>query len=201
MPANRRPPKTTLTLAVLELLNEAPMHPYEMKQKMHERGTERAIPSKGASIYDAVERLTRAGFIEPVVTNREGRRPERTIYQLTPAGADELDSWLRQLLEEPSREFPRFAAALMFLGALRRKDEAIKVLERRASAFEAQIAASDAMIRDLPADLPRLFIIEEDYAQAMRRAELDWLRRTVAELKDGSLEWPQMIQGNEWPMS
>ena len=201
MPTNRRPPKTTLTLAVLELLNEAPMHPYEMKQKMHERGTERAIPSKGASIYDAVERLTRAGFIEPVVTNREGRRPERTIYQLTPAGADELDSWLRQLLEEPSREFPRFAAALMFLGALRRKDEAIKVLERRASAFEAQIAASDAMIRDLPADLPRLFIIEEDYAQAMRRAELDWLRRTVAELKDGSLEWPQMIQGNEWPMS
>jgi DNA-binding PadR family transcriptional regulator len=201
MPTNRRPPKTTLTLAVLELLNEAPMHPYEMKQKMHERGTERAIPSKGASIYDAVERLTRAGFIEPVVTNREGRRPERTIYQLTPAGADELDSWLRQLLEEPSREFPRFAAALMFLGALRRKDEAIKVLERRASAFEAQIAASDAMIRDLPADLPRLFVIEEDYAQAMRRAELDWLRRTVAELKDGSLEWPQMIQGNEWPMS
>lgn len=177
------------------------MHPYEMKQKMHERGIERAIPSKGASIYDTVERLTRAGFIEPVVTNREGRRPERTIYQLTSAGADELDSWLRQLLEEPSREFPRFTAALMFLGALRRKEEAIKVLERRAAAFEAQIASSDAIIRDLPVDLPRLFVIEEEYAQAMRRAELEWLRRTIAELKDGSLEWPKMIEGHEWPMS
>jgi len=201
MPTNRRPPKTTLTLAVLELLAEGPMHPYEMKQKMHERGTERAIPSKGASIYDAVERLTRAGFIEPVVTNREGRRPERTIYQLTPAGADELDSWLHELLEEPSREFPRFTAALMFLGALRRRDEAIKVLERRAAAFEAQIASSNAIIRDLPADLPRLFVIEEEYAQAMRRAELDWLRRTVAELTDGTLEWPKFIEEHPWPMS
>jgi DNA-binding PadR family transcriptional regulator len=201
MPTNRRLPKTTLALAVLELLNEAPMHPYEMKQKMHERGIERAIPSKGASIYDTVERLTRAGFIEPVVTNREGRRPERTIYQLTPSGTDELDTWLRQLLEEPSHEFPRFAAALMFLGALRRKEEAIRVLERRAAAFEAQIAASDAITREIPADLPRLFLIEDEYAQAMRRAELDWLRRTIAELKDGSLEWPQMIEGHDWPMS
>ena len=201
MATNRRPPKSTLALALLELLAESPMHPYEMKQKMHERGIERAIPSKGASIYDTVERLTRAGFIEPVVTNREGRRPERTIYQLTPSGIDELDSWLRQLIEEPSREFPRFAAALMFLGAMRHKEEAIRVLERRAVAFEAQIAASDAMIRKIPADLPRLFVIEEEYAQAMRRAELDWLQRTVSELEDGSLEWPQMLEGHDWPMN
>ena len=50
-----------MALAVLQLVAEAPMHPYEMKQKMHERGTERAIPLKGASIYDTVERLAKAG--------------------------------------------------------------------------------------------------------------------------------------------
>ena len=33
----------------------------------------------------------------------------------------------------------------------------------------------------------------------MRRAELEWLRRTIAELKDGSLEWPQML-AQERPM-
>jgi DNA-binding PadR family transcriptional regulator len=200
MTTNRRLPRTLLALAVLELLGERPMHPYEMKQTMHERGQERAIPLKPASIYDTVERLTRAGFIEPVVTNREGRRPERTIYQLTPAGADELDSWLRQLLEEPTREYPRFGAALMFVGALRRREEAIKVFERRANAFESEIAGVDTMMRGIPPDLPRLFAIEDEYTQAMRRAELDWLRRTIAELKDGSLEWPQMLE-QERPMS
>ena len=176
------------------------MHPYEMKQRMHERGQERAIPLKQASIYDTVERLFKAGFIEPVVTNREGRRPERTIYRLTLAGADELDSWLRQLLEEPSREYPRFGAALMFVGALRHKDEAIKVLERRAIAIESEIASVDTMLRALPPELPRLFTVEDEYTQAMRRAEVDWLRRTIAELQTGSLEWPDML-AHERPMA
>jgi DNA-binding PadR family transcriptional regulator len=199
MATNRRLPRTLLALAVLQLLGERPMHPYEMKQTMLERGQHRAIPLKQASIYDTVERLFKAGFIEPVVTNREGRRPERTIYRLTLSGADELDSWLRELLEEPTREYPRFGAALMFIGALRRKEDAIKVLERRATAYEAEIASVDTMLRGLPPDLPRLFTIEDEYTQAMRRAELDWLRRTIAELKDGSLDWPEMLE-HERPM-
>lgn len=189
-----------MALAVLQLVAEAPTHPYEIKQKMHERGIDRAIPLKGASLYDTVERLAKDGLIEPIVTNRDGRRPERTIYKITQAGGDELETWLRQLLEEPSQEYPRFGAALMFIGALRRKDEAIKVLERRAVALEAEIAAVDTVIRGVPAGLPRLFLIEDEYVQAMRRAELDWLRRTVDELEAGTLEWPQMLEEFEWPM-
>ena len=200
MPTNRRLPRTLLTLAVLELLGERPMHPYEMKHTMHERGQDRAIPVKQASIYDTVERLNRAGFIEPLLTNREGRRPERTIYRLTPSGADELDSWLRELLEQPTREYPHFGAALMFLGALRHKEDAIKVLERRASLFEAEIASVDTMLRGLPPDLPRLFAIEDEYTQAIRMAELEWLRRTIAELNAGTLEWPLMHEQDR-PMS
>src|ERR1700674_1752520 len=200
MPTNRHRPRTLLALAVLELLAEAPMHPYEMKQTMQERGQQRAIPVKQASIYDTVELLTKAGLIEPLLTNRDGRRPERTVYSLTPAGADELDAWLRRLLEEPTREYPRFGAALMFLGALRQKEEAIKVFERRALAFEAEIAEVDTMLRTMvPPDLPRLFTIEEEYGQAMRRAEVEWIRRTIAELKDGTLEWPEMLE-RERPM-
>jgi DNA-binding PadR family transcriptional regulator len=190
-----------MALAVLELLAEGPKHPYEIKQMMHERGIDRAIHLKGASVYDTVERLAKAGLVESLETNREGRRPERTIYRLTQAGAVELRSWLRQLLEEPSREYPQFGAALMFLGALGFKEDAIKVLERRAAAFEVNIAASEAIFGALPPDLPRLFVIEEEYGQAMRRAELDWLRRTVAELKDGTLEWPRVLTDNEWLMS
>ena len=52
-----------MALAVLELLAEGPKHPYEIKQLMHERGVDRAIPLKGASIYDTVERLTLAMMV------------------------------------------------------------------------------------------------------------------------------------------
>jgi DNA-binding PadR family transcriptional regulator len=179
-----------------------------MKQKIRERGIDRAIPARGASVYDAVEQLQRAGFIEPAETSRDGRRPERTIYRITSAGTDELEAWLRQMLEEPSREYPRFGAALMFLGVLHHKEEALKVLERRAAAFEVQIAAGEALLRSVReanlgyphGPLPRLFSIEEEYAQAMRRAELSWLRQTIAELKDGSLEWPPILE-SLWPVA
>ena len=46
-----------------------------------------------------------------------------------------------------------------------------------------------AMLAEVP-DFPRIFGIEEEYAQAMRKAELAWVRGTVAELLDGSLAWP-----------
>jgi hypothetical protein len=57
------------------------------------------------------------------------------------------------------------------------------------------------MLRGLPPFLPRLFAIEDEYTQAMRRAELEWIQRTIAELKEGTLEWPPMIEHLERPMS
>jgi DNA-binding PadR family transcriptional regulator len=190
-----------MALAVLELLAEGPKHPYQIVQMMHERGIDRAVHTKGASVYDMVARLATAALIEPVETTREGRRPERTVYRLTEAGADELKSSLRKALEEPTREYPQFGAALMFIGALGFKEEAIKVLERRAATFEADIAAAGALLASVPEDLPRLFLIEEDYGQAMRRAELAWLRGVIGQLIDGTLDWPQILADSEWLMS
>jgi DNA-binding PadR family transcriptional regulator len=191
-------PKTPLALAALNLLNERPMHPYEMRSLMRERGYERVFRLKEASLYDTVERLAGRGFIEPVEVNREGRRPERTIYAITESGRDELLVWLTELTSEPSPEYPTLAAALTFIYALGREG-AIAALSQRARALEAEIAKMDAyrraFVSDNP-DVPRLFGIEDEYAQAMRRAELDWVRRTMAELRDGSLRWP-VVPGEE----
>src|SRR5919201_4361446 len=192
MPNNRSLPKTPLALAVLNLLNEAPMHPYEMQVKMRERGHERAIKVKPASVYDTVERLVKLGFAEPVETTREGRRPERTVYRLTPAGADELHAWLRELIAIPSPEFPKFAAALMFIVGLRSKAEAIQLLQNRLLRVEGDIAAGDAMVRTAIGEMnvPRIFVIEDEYVQTMRRCEAEWLRGVIRELGEGTLEWP-----------
>jgi hypothetical protein len=41
-------------------------------------------------------------------------------------------------------------------------------------------------------EFPRILGIEEEYAQAMRRAELAWVRQTITELRDGTLVWPDL---------
>src|ERR687885_1375759 len=110
--------RTPLALAVLNLLHERSLHPYEMQQLMRERGHDQVIKLKGGSLYSTIERLTAAGLIEPMETSREGRRPERTVYALTEAGRDELLSWLRELVREPVKEDTQFAAGLSFIPAL-----------------------------------------------------------------------------------
>src|SRR6187551_4114033 len=77
-----------LMLMVLVLLAEAPMHPYEMQRLMQWRGKDDVVRVQRGSLYPAVERLMRAGLIEPLETERAGRRPERTVYQLTEEGRD-----------------------------------------------------------------------------------------------------------------
>lgn len=185
-------PRTPVALSVLNLLNERPMHPYEMRVLIRERGHDRAFRIRESSIYDTVSRLADRGFIEPVEVSREGRRPERTVYAITEAGRDELEAWLWELTSEPAEQYPAFAAPLMFIYALGR-DRAIAALTQRVAKLEAQVSASDAY-RDAYAanisEFPRIFGIEEEYAQVMRKAEIAWLRATVAELRDGTFPWP-----------
>src|SRR5262249_1466489 len=202
MSTNRpRLPRTPLTLAVLNLLSERSMHPYEMKTLMRERGHDAVIMLKGGSVYDTVERLQRLGFIDTVETSREGRRPERTVYAINEAGRDELKAWLRDMVAKPVNDYPQFAAALAFVVSLEARQEVISELRGRAIALEAQIAADDTMLRSMvDARIPRIFGIELEYAQEMRRAEMEWVRQFIQELKDGDL-WPDMEALRAWALA
>src|ERR1700738_2456561 len=115
MKANTGLPRTPLALAVMNLLMEQPMHPSEMKSKMKERGHDQVIKIKGGSIYDTVERLEEGGFITSQAPSREGRRPERTVYEITHTGRDEITAWLREMLAQPVDDYPQFAAGLRLL--------------------------------------------------------------------------------------
>jgi DNA-binding PadR family transcriptional regulator len=199
-PRRARPlPRTPVALSVLNLLNERPMHPYEMRTRMRERGHDRAFRIRESSVYDTVARLAERGFIEPVDVNREGRRPERTVYAITEAGRDELLVWMRELVSEPPAEAPAFAAPLMFIYSLGR-DRALAAFQQRAARLEADISSSDAYRQAFMADMPgfvRIFGIEEEYTQAMRRAELAWVRATAAELREGTFPWPTLDELEE----
>jgi DNA-binding PadR family transcriptional regulator len=184
---------------VLNLLNERPMHPYEMRSLMRERGHDRAFRIRESSVYDTVARLADRSFIEPVEVSREGRRPERTVYAITEAGRDELLAWLWELASEPAAEYPAFAAPLMFIYSLG-KDRTLAAFQQRAARLEADISASDTYRQAFTAQMPgfvRIFGIEDEYAQAMRRAELAWVRATIAELRDGMFPWPTIEELKE----
>lgn len=208
MPTNRVRSLTPLAVAVLNLLVERPMHPYEMRVLMRDRGHQRVVRLTGPSVYDTIERLCGLGLAKAGETNREGRRPERTIYRITPAGRSAIREWVRDALTEPIPEYPRFAVALAFAAAIVVPDgvapteltaeaveagrrEVISLLEQRARGLEAEIAANGARIEAALArpNLPRIFLIEDEYRQAMRHAELDWVRQLASDIQHGDV-WP-----------
>lgn len=187
MATKRELPRTPLALAVMNLLMEHPMHPYEMKAKMKERGHDQVIKIKGGSIYDTVERLEQGGFIQAQATSREGRRPEKTVYAITEAGRDEILAWLRELLAQPVNEYPQFGAALAFFACLD-KDEVVRLLKVRSALLDGQITGGEKQLRTfLDLGLPRLFLVEGEYAVAMRRGELEWVRNLIRDIEAGKL--------------
>src|SRR5438067_936296 len=72
-----------LALAVLACLYERPMHPYEVAQTLRQRAKHESIRLNYGSLYSVVEALDRRGLIRARETLREGRRPERTVYEST----------------------------------------------------------------------------------------------------------------------
>jgi hypothetical protein len=68
-------------------------------------------------------------------------------------------------------------------------EDARAQLELRAERLAAQLTETEAELANAPPDLPRLFLLEEEYRMAMLKAELNWLRDAVADLREGRLDW------------
>jgi DNA-binding PadR family transcriptional regulator len=175
-------------LTILSLLDERDMHPYEMRRLVRQRGKADQVDLRPGSLYRTIERLERAGLLEPVETTREGRFPERTIYRLSEHGREELHEWMRELLSTPMKDFPQLLGALSVLAVLE-PDDARFQLEGRLIRLEGEIAALETQVRRLRGVLPRLFMVEAEYAIALRRAELDWVKALVEDLRTGRLAW------------
>ena len=112
---SRRRVSNPLALAVLSCLHERPMHPYEISTTLRTRGKEQSIKLNYGSLYSVVESLQKHGLITSVETTREGRRPERTVYEITPAGVDEFEDWLSELLSTPVRDYHSLEAGLSLM--------------------------------------------------------------------------------------
>lgn len=163
------------------------MHGYRMQQLIKERGKDRVVNVvRRNSVTQTVDLLLRDGLIAVHETQRDQHRPARTIYRITPGGREVFQQWMREMLSSPAREFPRFPAALAFLGLFSCM-EVLSQLRARASALEYRLAEGAEVISNTA--LPRVFLIEEEYLHAMTEAELRWVRSIIDELESGKLHW------------
>ena len=198
-----QPRSNPLALAVLALVFERPMHPYEMAATLKHRRKHESIKLRYGTLYTVIDLLVTRGLIRPKETSRGGKRPERTVYALTPAGRELLRDWMRELLALPAKEFPQFEAALCLLPVLP-PDEAVALLRERAlklrdkiTQMETELAQLGEMTlaevaepeQELPAPLlgqkfPAIFAVENEYRLALTKAEFDFVTEVVRRITE-----------------
>jgi DNA-binding PadR family transcriptional regulator len=143
-----------LEVAVLGLLNESPMHGYELRKRLATLlGTFRAF-SYG-SLYPTLRRLTEAGWLteEPALDEPDGRdgRPARSrrgkrVYRLTAEGKEHLAELLAEVGPDAFDE-EGFGARLAFFSQTR-SDIRLQILEgRRRRVQEQREGLSSALTR------------------------------------------------------
>lgn len=186
----RRALDNPIVLAVLGLLLEQPSHPHQMLAELRKRSENHAAAITRGTLYNTVAALAEAGWLASQGRQRLGNRPERTVYALTEEGRDELVRRLDSQIRNPQREFSQFLGAVTYLGALG-ESGAVEALVERVQRLRQRTAADEERLTEaLAAGVPRMHVIEAEYALCLARAETAWIESVIDDLRTGSLTWP-----------
>ena len=167
-----------MRLPLLALLAKEPAHGYELKNLLEQTFGE-AYPSPNiGQIYVTLQRLERDGLVssQDVV---QATRPNKRVYELTPAGRDALTTWI----EEPS-DGPRvrddFFMKLVLSPVAGATDRMALINRQRRHYLSLMRGLSRlAADNDRGNKISRLLI---EGAMLHLQADLDWLERCQEEL-------------------
>lgn len=120
------------------------------------------------SLYGVIGRLEDEGLIVAVRTEQEGRRPARTVYEITDEGRKELGILLERALQRFGLELELFDVALLVAEPTIEPGQLRDWVERRATRVGA---ALDSLVADR-ADLKDRGLLGPVEEALMRHAEL-----------------------------
>jgi DNA-binding PadR family transcriptional regulator len=162
-------------LPLLALLAKEPAHGYELKAQLEQIFGRAYPPPNLGQIYLTLQRLERAGLVRGQAVVQTAR-PNKRVYELTPAGREAVAAWL----ESPS-DGPRVRDDFFFklaLGPLAGVTDRLGLINRQRRHYLAQMR-SLAALAPQASPVARLLV---EGAMLHVQADLDWLERCQQEL-------------------
>jgi PadR family transcriptional regulator AphA len=87
---------------VLALIDEEPRHGFSVARELKAEGSIGQVWTVARPlVYRSIEHLQSCATIEPIGTEPGAKGPVRTVFRITPAGKQELASWLDEPVEHP----------------------------------------------------------------------------------------------------
>ena len=155
----------TLELAVLGLLQETPLHGYELRKRLNLLLGWTRLLSYG-SLYPALKRMLRAGWITEVATTNALSRRQRIVYQITPAGIEFFTSEITEA-GPAAWEDETFNMRFAFFS---RTDAGVRlrILEGRRSRLQERLDRASALHGE-----------DDRYVSELRRHSIESVEREV----------------------
>ena len=157
-----------ISLLVLWLLSEQPLHGYRIKRALDDEGLAFWFPVEFASIYSLLRTLVKQGHAEELGLEQEGARPERMLYRISRKGRAHYRDLLERAWGEPDSPGERVLVALAALPDLP-ADRLHAALLLRKRALTERLAQCTA----LASAAPEPAMVERTIS--LTRADLAWL--------------------------
>ena len=173
----------TVRLVLLGLLRERPLYGYEIKQIIEEQMSDWTSIAFG-SIYFALDKLAEEKFVEKVEVEQKGKRPSRSVYQITPSGRKEFYRLLRETWQQFDRSYFPLDICLFFLDSLS-LEEVTSYLQARKKNLQVALEyvqrhrSEELELPDVPPIAANIF----DHTIVHVQAELEWLSSLIRKLK------------------
>ncbi|WP_227996479.1 PadR family transcriptional regulator [Nocardia australiensis] len=182
---------TPLAIAVLALLEERPMHPYEMYQLLIARHEDVLVKVRPGSLYHTVARLAGQELVSAEGIGREGNRPERTTYRISESGRAALRARVAEVLRKPAPEYPVFPVGLAEAHNLPKPD-VLALLRERLEHLQRDLADVETMVTLAGANaVPRRYWVVLPYLRATLSTEVTWVGDLITEIDSGEMEWDE----------
>lgn len=166
-------------LILLGLLKESPGHGYEIKKKIKEiLSLFAGVDLK--SIYYPLKILEKRGLVVKR-KNKQGRRPERFVYELTPKGQSRFNELLAQSFLNFKRPHFSLDLSLYFLHFMKPRI-AKRRLRGRMRVLERLIASLRQMINSLKKKKLSSFVYILEHNLQMVETESKFLSRLIQAL-------------------
>jgi DNA-binding PadR family transcriptional regulator len=136
------------------------------------------------ALYREMRALDAEGLIAALRTETEGRRPARTIYEITPEGRRELAILREQALAEP-RQAPDAVSVALAFGGVGEGGVALPLLRARRDVLQREVEGIASERARLVAEgvLGAVDVAVFRRGELLRAAEVAWIDETILALE------------------
>ena len=175
----------TLKYAILGFLQFEPLSGYDLKTRYFDGSVANFFPANQKQIYRTLERLEGEGWVTSSL-EIQSSRPNRREYQITAAGQNALQNWLRESYPVQPLRLP-FLVQLYFSRNIA-PAEVLRVLEDQLRQHREQLAYYHDInlpaLDDPAVDLEHKYgVMTLDFGIRFEQMQVEWLEQMLTVIK------------------